>query len=250
MVFAVLASDVLRLLTTPANVPVFSYRASLAHQRSILRVDYVTDEHAARSLLPEPLALTAIPRASVYVTQYFDVLADSPIVEVAQAIEAVSPDGVVGDFVQAVYTDCIPAIIVNREAFLQPLLFGKGSVRHKDAVTDFSLTVNDTEVVRGSAGYKSEPMFFEDAMEFLRRPKFFLKVLGRPMLGEPSNPTLFALTSAEHKVTDAYRCPSRLSLGGHIMAPFDELPVRYIQSCHMFTASWTIGDAEILHRYR
>lgn len=244
-----LASDVLQLLTTPANVPVIAYSGARNIRRSILRVDYVTDEHAARKLLPEPLQLPLIPRASVFFTQFFQSHGDVPLLEVTQSIEAVSSTGVVGDYIQAVYTDNVTSIIHNREAYLQPVLYGMGSIVHRDGASNFSLTVNDTVVVRGSAGYRSEPMFADDAVEFLKRPKFFLKVLGRPALGEPAKPTLFMLRSAKVDVSEAYRVPSRLTLDGHIMAPFDQLPIRHIDSCHAFETTWSIGETEVLHRY-
>lgn len=244
-----LASEVRQIFTTPANVPVIAFSAARDIRRSILRVDYVTDENAARKLLPEPLRLPLIPRASVFFTQFFRSHGDMPLLEVSQSIEAVSPAGVVGDFIQAVYTDNVTSIIHNREAYMQPILYGVGSLQHQDGASNFSLTVNDTVVVRGSAGYRSEPIFNEDAVEFVQRPKFYLKVLGRPALGEPAKPTLFMLRSAKVDVSEAYRVPSRLTLDGHIMAPLDQLPIRHIDSCHTFDTTWSIGEAEAIHRY-
>ncbi len=245
----VLSSDVLQMLTTPANVPVIAYSGARHIQRSVLRVDYVTDEHAARKLLPEPLQLPLIPRASVFFTQFFESHGDTPLLEVTQSIEAVSPAGVTGDYIQAVYTDNVTSIIHNREAYLQPILYGVGSLVHRDGASNFSLTVSDTVVVQGSAGYRSEPMFIDDAVTFLQRPKFFLKVLGRPALGEPAKPTLFLLRSSQVDVSQAYKVPARLTLSGHIMAPFDQLPIRHIGSCHSFESTWSIGEAEAIHRY-
>lgn len=244
-----LASQIARLLTTPANVPAMSARGSFRHRRSVLRVDYVTDADAARILLPEPLQMPAIPRASIYLTQYHDMFSDRPIIEVAQAIEAVSPSGVIGDFVQAVYTDSIPALVGNREAYLQPVLYGSGSIRHRHAVTDFALRINDVVVLQGSAGYKSEPIATEDAADLFMRPKFFLKVLGSPLLGEPPRPTLFSLQPAELDITEAHRAPSRVNFFPHVMAPLDDLPIKHIQTCHHVETNWTVGTAQIVHQY-
>ncbi len=244
-----LASQIARLLTTPANVPAMSARGSFRHRRSILRVDYVTDAEAARILLPEPLQMPPIPRASIYLTEYHDMFSDRPIIEVAQAIEAVSPAGAVGDFVQAVYSDSIPALISNREAYLQPVLYGAGSMTHRHAVTDFALKINDVVVLQGSAGYKSEPIAPDDVTELFTRPKFFLKVLGSPLLGEPSQPTLFALQPSELDIAEAHRAPSRVNFFPHVMAPLDDLPIKHIQTCHRVEADWTVGTAHVVHRY-
>ena len=249
MISAVLQSDVLQLLTTPANVPVIAYPAARHIRRDVLRVDYLTDEHAARKLLPEPLELGLIPRASVFFTQYFDSHGDEPLLEVSQAIEALSPAGVLGDYVQSVYTDDVTTIIRNRDAYVQPILYGVGSITQRDGAINFSLDVGNTTVIRGSAGYRSETMFSEDAVALLHRPKFFLKVLGRPVLGEPARPTLFMLKSAPVEVREAYRVPARLTLDGHIMAPFDELPMRHVESCHMLHTTWSFGELEEIHRY-
>ena len=245
----VLAADVSRLLTTPANVPALSARGSFPHRRETLRVDYVTHREAARMLLPEPLALPALSRASIYVTQYFDMFADAPVIEMAQSIEAVSPDGRTGDFVQVVYTDSIPAIIANREGYLQPILAGTVSITHKNAVTDFALRVNDIEVARGSAGYKTEPVELDSALALFRRPKFYLKILGRPMLGERARPVLFGLEPGGISVLEAYRAPARLALFSHVMAPLDDLPIIHVESCHTTVLQWTPGSVEVLHRY-
>jgi len=247
--YRVLAAEVSRLLTTPANVPALSARAAFAHRRVTLRVDYVTHPDAARMLLPEPLDVPPIARASIYVTQYHDMFAEAPVVEMAQAIEAVSPDGRTGDFVQAVYTDSVPALIGNRESFLQPTLFGSVSITHQNAVTDFALRINGVDVARGSAGYKTEAINHQDAAELFGRPKFFVKVLGSPLLGESTRPTLFGLEPANLVVTEAYRAPARISLSGHVMAPLDDLPVVHVESCHMIAANWVMGRAEVLHRY-
>ncbi|GEB45718.1 hypothetical protein MTE01_16630 [Microbacterium testaceum] len=228
-----------------------------------MRVDYVTDEHAARKLLPEPLELPLIPRASVFFTQFFQSHGDIPLLEVSQSIEAISPDGSVGDYIQSVYTDNVASIIHNRDAYIQPILYGVGSLTHRDGATNFSLTVGQTVVVRGSAGYRSEPMLDQDAVEFLQRPKFYLKVLGRPALGEPAKPTLFKLrnsnvdvseayvdvSEAYVDVSEAYKVPATLTLDGHIMAPFDQLPVLHIDSCHTFATTWSLGELEVIHRY-
>jgi len=200
-------------------------------------------------LLPEPLEVPPIARASVYVTQYFDMFAEDPILEMAQAIEAVSPDGRTGDFVQAVYTDSVPALIGNRESFLQPTLFGSVSISHRNAITDFALKINDIDVARGSAGYKTEAIDHDDAATLFARPKFYVKVLGSPLLGDPTRPTLFSLEPASLDITEAYRAPARVTLLGHVMAPLDDLPLVHVESCHLITANWTMGSAEVLHRY-
>jgi len=212
-------------------------------------VDYVTHAEAARMLLPEPLTLPPLARASIYVTQYFDMFSSAPVIEMAQSIEAVSPDGRTGDFVQVVYTDSIPAIIANRESYLQPVLAGAVSITHKNAVTDFALRVNDIEVARGSAGYKTEPVEQDAARALFGRPKFYLKILGRPMLGEPSRPVLFGLGPGDISVTEAYRAPARLALFSHVMAPLDDLPITHVEACHLAVLQWTPGSVEVLHRY-
>lgn len=244
-----LAGDVSRLLTTPANVPALSMHAMFSHRRETLRVDYITHPESARMLLPEPLEVPPIARASVYVTQYFDTFSTDPVIELAQAIEAVGTDGRVDDCVQAVYTESVPALVGNRESFLQPSLFGAVSISHRNAVTDFSLRINDVEALRGSAGYKTEAIAHDDALELFGRPKFFLKILGAPWLGEPTRPTLFGLEPTDLVISEAYRAPARVALFGHVMAPLDDLPIVHVESCQMISASWTMGTARVLHRY-
>ncbi|MBM7802748.1 acetoacetate decarboxylase [Curtobacterium luteum] len=244
-----LASDVLRLFTTPANVPVISGRGSIAHRRTVLRIDYATDEHGARKLLPEPLELTDIPLASIYLTQYHDMYGDEPIIEVAQAIECRAPGGAVGDFVVAVYTDSMPALLGNREMYLQPVLHGIGAIRHQQSATEFSLCIGDTEVMWGSAAYKHDPAPLPEAEAFFARPKFYLKILGSPLLGEPVRHRLFSLEPSALALTEAYRAPSRITFRGHVMAPLDDLPIVQIQGCQYVEGEWVPGGAEIIHRY-
>lgn len=243
-----LESEVRRLLTTPVNVPFYRTRASAPHVRDTTRFDYFTDYEAARKLLPEPLQLDDVPKASIVFTQYQDIFADAPLIEVSQVIHA-HLDGVSYDYVSAVYSDSMLTLLINRALFIQPILPGNPSIAHVDGTTRMDLSVGGDEVIHTTSVYKCEPMDAADAVTAAERPKVFLDVLSMAFRLEPSRQSLVAVAPEQVRVREAYVSPYRMRFADHIMAPVEDLPVRQRLSAVRTIAEITPGGAATLFSY-
>ncbi len=191
------------LLTTPAGLPVPFGRGLTRHERELFRVNFHTEPEAARRLLPEPLQLASDASASVLFTRFCNIFGNESYVEVSLAIDATF-EGQAGAYVVGVYTDSIQSITLNRDLYVQPILYANPELDHGQGVISGRLSIAGERVVTATGSFAAEPIDELDAIDIAMQRKFFLKVLGSPFLLQTPRPTLFALDPFAVEVVEAF----------------------------------------------
>lgn len=244
----VLTSEVRNLLTTPAGVAIPFGRGLMRHEREVFRVDFHTEREAARRLLPEPLLLTDDACASVHFTQFHYIFGNESYIEVSLSIDA-SYEGKVGAYIVSVHTDNIPSLLLNRDLYVQPIVYGNPALDREHGVITGRLSVAGERVVTATGSFAAELMSEQDAIDIASQRKFFLKILGSPFLQQKPEAVLFELSPASLEIVEAFHGGARLRLDEHVLAPLADLPVRLVKGYSLIRAHYTPGTLKRIYEY-
>lgn len=239
--------EVIRNITVPTHIPVYSLRGTQTVRREVVKVNYLTDPTMARRLLPEPLEPVGAA-ASIQVSRYFDMFGDQPLIEISQNIRA-SFEGVVGDFVLTVYTGEVESIMVNRDLWILPILPGNAEMFTESGILVATLDVGSLRVLNLTASYKEEPLSAVEGWEELAAPKYCLRMNSGPMELHGRNATLLRIAPRLVDVESTFKCPVRMQMFDHVRAPLSDLPVLELGMATHTTAAVTPGIPEEIYRY-
>ncbi|WP_369382808.1 acetoacetate decarboxylase [Streptomyces sp. cg36] len=240
-------AELLSRTATPLSAPAWSPGPFISYGVEVLNLTYRSDLGALAALVPEPLKV----RDGLVRFQVMRMPDTTGLGDHASASQAVSVeyDGEPGYYLDAMYLDSTPALLVGRETAGFPKKLGAPRLARDTDTLVGTLDYGSLRVATATMGYKHFPLAPGAAREEVTAPLFMVKMT-READGTLAGCQLVRLAVQHVTVTGAWSGPARLHLVPHALAPVADLPVMGDTTAHHIACTdLGYGPATVVHDY-
>lgn len=235
--------------STPFDAPLVPTFPFTFRNVWILTVIYRTDAEAAQRVAPRPL-LVESGLVAVHIYQMNDTEWFGSYNESAVQVQVNLPGRLTsGAYSPYLMLDHDGAIAAGREVYGQPKKYGEPRIEVRKDLVVGTVARNGIEVITATMPYKVR----RSSMKELLEPFDFVQNVNFKVVpSADTSPGMRELTVrslVDVEVHEAWTGPGTLELRPNAQVPVHRLPVRDVVKAFYWNCDFTLGPADVLHRY-